>query len=285
MEQKLFIGRWPDKMPINYNPFKEGDPLDAASLNDKFSAAGGAGTGVNNLSSDDIDRYALRQEHLPAIVNGDFTNLVALGPVTTTTYTYANNLNENASPVASYQVMGSQLGTTGAAAPYGPSVVPATDVGWRIPAIPEAAAPFYSSPAEIEFTAQDANSPYSGILVHFSIALVTAYLPRTLIVSEPLRDGAVVSIGIQDSAGNRAIIERSIKWYSQIGHFQGSLDTFTYIKKEEWVALTNNNIVKVFGAIAVGNHGTPALNDTRPLIVREHQLTIIPIRAGTLQEA
>ena len=188
--------------------------------------------------------------------------------------------------------MGSQLGTTGAAAPYGPSAGPATDVGWRIPAIPEAAAPFYSSPAEIEFTAQDANSPYRGILVHFSIALVTAYPttpgpppPPTYLGTAPLRDGAVVSIGIQDSAGNRAIIERSIKWYSQLGHFEGSLDSFAYIKNEEWVALTNNNIVKVFGAIAVGNHGIAPLNDTRPLIVREHQLTIIPIRAGTLQEA
>ena len=84
-------------MPINYDPLQEGDKLDAASLNDRFAETGGAGQGVNNLSQSDLERKALRQEHLPRIVTAsDFPNgLTKLSPSgAAVSNGYINRLND-----------------------------------------------------------------------------------------------------------------------------------------------------------------------------------------------
>ena len=53
-------------MPINYDVLDEGDTLNAASLNDRLTVAGGAGQGVNNLSQSDLERSALERSALTA---------------------------------------------------------------------------------------------------------------------------------------------------------------------------------------------------------------------------
>lgn len=268
--------------PINYNPLKEGDDLNADSLNDRFSETAGAGQGVNNLAQGDLERDALRQEHLPRIITAsDFPNgLVKLAPTgTLVSNPYVNRLNDVAGvdlvvPVPDYQTF--DLG-----APNGPYGPPTTeDRGWRIIADSNLTA----NAAEIEFgpltasTVTDSIGNYKGILVRLGVGYDS--FAQGFGAPSTEYSAVAVAIGWEDNLGNRNVVERSIRWFNSFSVIKGSLETFTFIKPED--IGNTNQINKVFGVIAGAHWGVtdPGFN---PPIIRYYNLDIMPIRAGELE--
>lgn len=290
-------------MPINYNKLDEGDKLDAASLNDRFTSVGGAGQGVNNLGQADLDKRALRQEHLPNVITAaDFPNgLAARGPTTVFGLTeghykvYDNCLNEGVLP-ATYQNF-STAGGNGVppcAAPYGPSNSVAFPLdGWRIPAINSTAtrpvgAPFYEDPAEVLFPAitngpsLTPTNPYKGFLVRFSIGLYGAEASPS---GNTIQDGVVIGIGWVSHTGDRHVIEKSVRWFNNLAKFKGSLDTFTFITRDDIVQAgvpqDDVGIAGVFGVVACGEANS-ASGGFPASYLDFYNLDMLPIRAGDL---
>lgn len=270
-------------MPINYDPLKEGDKLDADSLNDRLTATGGAGQGVNNLGQADLEKKALRQEHLPTILTAsDFPNgLVKLAPISTlNSAPYINTLNilaTGAVPVPGYQTFDTVEIPN---APYGPAAAAAT--GWRIIADNNITA----DAAEIAFnpltalTGSGNIGNYKGLLVRLSVELVdwqdTASGPWGM-----QGIATVLGIGWEDNLG-RHVVERSIRWYNYFNVVKGSLDLFTVIRASD--VGNNNQISKVFGVIASASWGITSPNYDSP-IIRYYNIDIIPIRAGEIPNA
>jgi len=269
-------------MPIDYDPLEEGDALNAASVNSRLTAAGGAGQGVNNLSQADLERRALRQEHLPRIITAsDFPNgLVKLAPITVVNSSpYINTLNTLATgavPVPGYQTF--DLGAPNG--PYGPPAAAAT--GWRIIADSNITA----NAAEITFgplTALTASpgsiGNYRGILIRLGVSLMeidhTTHGPWG---EEGI--AVVVGIGWEDQLGNRSVIERSVRWFNYHSTVKGSLDVFTFIKAED--IGNTNQINKIFGVISSASWGATSVNYDSP-VIRYYNIDIIPIRAGSLE--
>lgn len=268
-------------MPINYNKLNEGDKLDAASLNSRFDALGGAGQGVNNLGQEDLERNALRATHTPSLITAsDFPNgLSKIGPLGAgVVQTYGTTLNP-----ATVGVPAGYLTTFGAVAPnapYGPAV---GDTGWRIPATGNVVA----DAAEITFPAITATTDligdYEGFLVRLGIAL-DGIDPYNVLPLGGIDDDApsiVIGIGWTDNGGNRRVVERSIRWSHIQNRVKGSLDTFTFIKKED--VGTGVGIQSVFGVIAGANKDVtpPILGSAAPQITF-YNLSLIPIRSGEL---
>ena len=267
-------------MPINYDVLEEGDDLNAASVNGRLSTVGGAGQGVNNLSQEDVERRALRQEHLPSIITpSDFPNgLSKRAPITTlASLPYINTLNTLATgavPVPGYQTF--DLGAPNG--PYGPPAAAAT--GWRIVADlndPAEAAEIGFGPLTASTTSESIGN-YRGLLVRLSIGLDAVH-PGT---SGPWgRQGVavVIAIGWEDHLGNRSVIERSVRWYNYGNVIKGSLDVFTFIKVED--IGNNNQISKVFGVIASASWGIANPSYHCP-IIKYYNIDVLPIRAGGL---
>ena len=269
-------------MPINYDPLDEGDALNAASLNGRFTAAGGAGQGVNNLAQADLERKALRQEHLPNIITAsDFPNgLVKLSPLSVTNSNpYINTLNTLATgavPVPGYQTF--DLGATNG--PYGPAAAAAT--GWRIVADSNVIA----DAAEITFgpltatVSTDRIGNYRGILVRMGISLMEISHGGSHGSFGEEGIAVVVGIGWTDQAGNRSVIEKSIRWFNYHSVVKGSLDVFTFIQASD--VGNTNQINKIFGVISSASWGATSANYDSP-IIRYYNIDIIPIRAGSLE--
>ncbi len=273
-------------MPINYNKLDEGDQLNADSLNDRFDSIAGTGPdrGLNNLGQADVERYALRREHLPSLItSADFPNgLSKVGPLSKplATQNYEAFLNRNTIGVpAGYLTI---FGTTGiVVAPYGPTV--GFDDGWRIPATDGVVA----NAAEINFPALISNGSssigdYTGLLVRLGICLDSANSYGNVQSREDV-PSVVVGIGWTDDSGGanpRAVIGRSIRWSNVNNRVKGSLDTFTYITPSDIPA--GVGIQSVFGVIAGANLNETNAQTPKPRITF-YNLDIIPIRAGVLE--
>ena len=272
-------------MPIDYDPLQEGDKLDAASLNDRFNEVGGAGQGVNNLSQSDLERRALRQEHLPRIItSSDFPNgLVKLSPSgAAVSAGYINRLNDWTGatftvPVPDYQT----FDLSAPNGPYGPPTgVHPANRGWRIIADNNIAA----DAAEIEFgplaasTGTGTVGNYTGLLVKLSVES-DSFITGFLVPTNESVPAVVVAIGWEDSLGNRNVIEKSIRWFNSYTAIKASLDTFTFIGADE--IGDGNSINKVFGVIASGVWGVNS-QGYRPPTIRYYNIDMIPIRSGVL---
>lgn len=272
-------------MPINYDPLQEGDKLDAASLNDRFAETGGAGQGVNNLSQSDLERKALRQEHLPRIVTAsDFPNgLTKLSPSgAAVSAGYINRLNDWTGatftvPVPDYQT----FDLSAPNGPYGPPTgVHPANRGWRIIADTNVAA----DAAEIAFgpltasTASNLIGNYTGLLVKLGVeadSFISGFLSPTYAATPAV----VIAIGWEDNLGNRNVVEKSIRWFNSFTAVKASLDTFTFIEAED--IGNGNQISKVFGVIASGIWGDNS-NGYRPHTIRYYNIHVTPIRSGEI---
>jgi len=261
-------------MPINYNKLDEGDKLDAASLNSRFDAIGGAGQGVNSLGQEDLERNALRNAHTPSLItSSDFPNGLSKVGFAGVAETYATTLNPGVVGVpAGY------LTTFGAAAPnapYGPVV---GDTGWRIPATNNVIA----DAAEITFPTITVTptyiGDYEGFLVRLGIALDG--IDPTDDVQNGHSPSVVIGIGWMDGGGTRRVINRSIRWCHIQNRVKGSLDTFTFIKQEDIGA--GVDIQSVFGVIAGANKNIAVATSPAPKITF-YNLSLIPIRSGALE--
>ena len=263
-------------MPINYDRLDEGDKLDAASINDRLSATGGAAQGVNNLGQADIEKRALRQEHLPSVLTtSDFPNgLVKLAPITAlSSAPYINTLNTLATgavPVPGYQTFDTVEIPN---APYGPALAAAT--GWRIIADNNITA----DAGALQISSGNIGN-YKGLLVRLSVELVdwqdTASGPWGM-----QGIATVLGIGWEDNLG-RHVVERSVRWYNYFNVVKGSLDLFTVIRASD--VGNNNQISKVFGVIASASWGVTSVNYDSP-IIRYYNIDVTPVRAGELPNA
>jgi hypothetical protein len=263
-------------MPIDYTKIAEGDRLDAASLNDRFDEIAGQGPdrGVNNLGQEDLERFALRKEHLPPIINtSDFPNgMCKLGPAASTPESYDSELNLGGLPVGYLTI----FGALGANPPYGPP--PALDSGWRIPA----AGGVVADAAELDVglaRSADQLGDYRGILVRLGISLNSCGQPGGASMNNSA-PSVVIGIGWEDDLGARQVIERSIRWFHVCSRIKGSLDTFTFIRAEDVPA--GRTIDKVFGVISAGIKNNLLATDTPIPIIDFYHIDIIPVRYGDM---
>ena len=271
-------------MPIDYTKTAEGDKLDAASLNDRFDEVAGLGPdrGINNLSQEDLERFSLRKEHLPSIINtSDFSNgLCAVGPLFSSTGVYNTALNAGITGTPAAYL--TTFGALGATPPYGPTIP--IDEGWRIPQHGGASA------AELDVGLVRAGQQigdYTGLLVRLGISLESCdkFAPFAYLGDAESLPSVVIGIGWQDDLGARQVIERSIRWFHVGSRIKGSLDTFTFIRPDD--IPVGRSIDKVFGVIAAGMKvealmGFAPLGHSPQPIIDFYQIDIIPIRCGAM---
>lgn len=267
-------------MPINYTKIKEGDTLDAASLNDRFEEIAGIGphAGVNNLGQEDLERFALRRDHVPSIIEtAVFPNgMCKIGPAASTVETYSSSLNAGVVGVPAAWL--TTFGTLGANAPYGPPG--GADTGWRIPATGGTPA----NAAEIEVNLVKSGTligNYKGILVRISISLNSCARPSTTI---PLYNqnvpSVVIGIGWEDQGGVRRVFDRSVRWAHVCSRIKGSLDTFTLIQADD-IPNNGDTVAKVFAVIAGANKAF-ANPDTPSPMIDFYNIEAIPLRFGDM---
>jgi len=267
-------------MPINYTKTQEGDTLNAASLNDKFDEIAGTAPdqGLNNLGQEDLERFALRRDHLPSIIEsaGFPHGMCKVGPATSTVETYSSSLNAGVSGVPAAWL--TTFGTLGANAPYGPPG--GADTGWRIPATGGTPA----NAAEIEVglirTSQTIGN-YRGILVRISISLNSCLGPTVFGVSPITHNSpsVVIGIGWEDQTGTRRVLDRSVRWSQVCNRIKGSLDTFTFILPND--IPDGDTLTKVFAVIAGGSKAEVVGTTSYPKI-DFYNIEAIPLRFGDM---
>ena len=268
-------------MPVDTTFPKEGDALESADLNAKFTDIESA---VNAVAADDISRGAFRRDHLPNSVDSVWKTaptrggLTATGPDNPDPEVYQNGLIvQYRSPVGppqedEYRAVWQQFSTaatTGlggggapAPAPYGPGVGP----GWRIPAYD----------GDISFAAERrlaagwdpdgaANYGVDALLCNFGLNLVDN--PSATIYNESMqgsdffrnRDrvgtGTIwLAIGFEDDSGNRYIVERSIRAFPVEATIRGDVSIFTALRGND--VPQGRSVVAVFGAVLTQTPGT-----------------------------
>lgn len=254
-------------MGINYDPKKEEDSFNAASVNDAFDAFAGSGKGLNALEKEDFEIGSFRAEHLPSLIDSTaFPTLSTNGNIAaySTSNTYQNDFG--ASGPFNYQT----FSTAAPSAPYGPSTASTRD-GWRIVAHNSVSA----DAAEISFTATDLTD-IKGILVRASVAIG---VPAGGSLPSSQRDTVYVAIGFEDSLGNRYCVERSMRPYSIGGVFHGAADTHTFLTAQDLTDLSAANVTSVFLLIA-GHEltGSAVANVT----TEGYNIDILPVFGGDL---
>jgi len=283
-------------MPIDYDPLDEGNALTANSLNTRINSAG---SGVNDIAPEDIEREAFRREHLPQIIEPTTPGttfedgLSKIGPTISestlplgTVQVYNSRINSGVVS-ANYQVFGAQAPN----APYGPPG--AIDLGWRILAFNNVAA----EAAEISLGAGGAGitlSPtagYRGLLVKVSASLLGFTTARDIDDGagnishlEDWKQCTLIGIGYED-AGGRHVIERSVRWYSVTASSGGSIETFTFIN---WEEISQQPVLKVFGVVSTGfmTSAGPGVPPTSTASwdpqIGPYNIDVLPVRSGEL---
>lgn len=265
-------------MPVNTTFPKEGDALESADLNSKFTDIE---TAVNNVAAEDIDRGAFRRDHLPDSVDSVWTSapvrggLTATGPDNPDPEIYANGLivqyEASGGPpvVDQYRAIWQQFSsapTTGAGpapAPYGPGGGP----GWRIPAHNG----YLQFAAERRLAAgwdPDGAENYGvdALLCNFGLNLVDVVEPvsynpggaldldGSTIFGEIAGKGTIwLAIGFEDDSGNRYIVERSIRAFPVEATIRGDVSIFTALRGND--VPQGRSVVAVFGAVLTQTPG------------------------------
>lgn len=266
-------------MPVNTTFPKEGDALESADFNSKFTDIE---TAVNNVAAEDIDRGAFRRDHLPDSVSNIWTSapvrggLTATGPDNPDPEIYANGLvvqyEASGGPpvVDQYRAVWQQFssvattGAGGAPAPYGPGIGP----GWRIPAHDG----IIQSAAERRFGSNwdpngASNYGVDALLCNFGLNVVDVVEPANYnqgggldlgggftSTGELAGKGTIwLAIGFEDDSQNRYIIERSIRAFPVEATIRGDVSIFTAIRGED--VPQGRTVAAVFGAVLAQTPG------------------------------
>lgn len=268
-------------MPINYDLLDEGDTLNAASLNSRITSLQ---TGVNDLTREDLGERALRSEHLSSIVRtSDMTpGPSKIGPTpNTASGVFKNYLGSAPSrtviqigPAAvaaqGYAVISSRTPT--GIAPPGP--FPGVSTDCNISFSPSVTVVSPTTPA----TGFSDTTYCTGLLVRLNVAIVS----KTLILDEEDEQ-------IPDS------VVMGIVWEAD-----GALGTYNFLEQSEagarkaatLTSMVDYSDLSTAALITVDDTGGSAiarisgvisnLNYTGDLIIREWNMSIIPIFGGTL---
>lgn len=247
-------------MSVNTTLPLEGDAFDATDLNGQFTSVE---TAVNAIEVGDIQREALRRDHLPSTVDARFTGSTTRGQLQAVSdpspsddvYNSALTINYTASP-DNWQPSWSQFGSnasTGigsAAAPYGPYT--GTEVGWRIPA----------TRGDINWAAECRLDPAWGpgsaingagvdlLLCKFGVNVrgSTEQLDEQDATIVEAHEGTLwLAVGWEDNLGTRYIVERSIRAFPVEAVVRGNASIFGTVRGEDIPA--GRTLVAVFGAI------------------------------------
>ena len=100
-----------------------------------------------------------------------------------------------------------------------------------------------------------------------------------------------LAIGWEDSAGNRHIVERSVRFYSVAACRQGNASTFTFLTQDDLTTLGDLHCSKIFLAIATvrpghspaeGTAGRGTYTATDRIKIKYYNLSVTPLHAGNL---
>lgn len=221
-------------MPVTYTPPKEGDDLSVANMSSPFTALR---TGVNALEEEDVERGALRDVHLPNLINTSrFTDgLCAVDESSGGFQEYANGLAMSGGSTFPVNLQGFSSTASdpgGLTAPYGPlteatiSPLRYDEEGWRI--VCNSGSITYAIEVPCVAMELDGDDTYTGCLVRASCnfrrssdspggANVAAY-------------GISIGIGWEDTGGNKYVIERSVRHFSSTAVNRGDISTFAYVE-------------------------------------------------------
>lgn len=268
-------------MPIDYDLLDEGDALNAASLNSRVSSLQ---TGVNDLAKEDLGTRALRSEHLPSITR--ITDMTPgpskIGPTPNiVSGTFTNYLG---SPPSRNVI---QIGPAAVAAQGYAVISSRTPVG-------------IVTPGPFPGAATDCNITFSP-----SVTVVSSTTPATGFTDTTYCTGLLVRLNVavvsktltldpQDNQVPDSVVV-GIVWEAD-----GALGTYNFLEQSEAGARkfsTNTSMVdysdlSTSALITADDTGGAAiarisgvisnLNYTGDLIIREWNMSIIPIFGGTL---
>lgn len=273
-------------MAFEYTPLVEGVALDAASINTRVTSVV---DGLNAVKAEDIERYALRAEHLPSTVNTSAfpQGMTALGG--TTDYSY----NGLFIPVAGGNPVWTGLSTQGGDE-YGPPGGPpgAGEVyGWRIPKSGARVAEILLN----NFVFGSVST--TGILVRFSIEFTTwdfhtSDPEHTYGWSDEAAATVWAAIGLA-AGGEATVILPSIRGFTVESHWRGSLDVMACITGDAVSDLTQGVVGegvalgRVYGLVGYRDHSAPA-SVTAPTAseaphFRRFNLDALPVRMAALE--
>lgn len=302
---------------FNNPPVTEGDALTAASINAK--AGTDLETPVNDLEEASVERYALDAQHLP---DAGFASVFTSGYqafATNTTHTSEKMVYDNGLPLTSantaypytYQTFDGVVDAPGggAIAYYGatdsaptPPNYTATPQhifeGWRIPSLNQG----LTNKAEVSLAAATNfdTEGIKGVLCRGAVEPIYAGDPKSGTGTPPSfiypsQASVAVAIGWEDSLGNRHIVERSVRFYSVNACKYGNAGTSTFLKQSDLDGRGNGTCNEIFLAVACVRPGdinsaktgspyrtTSAQTYYDHLMIRYYDLSVAPIRAGTL---
>lgn len=279
---------------FNNPPVNEGDALTAASINAK--AGTDLETPVNDLEESSIERHALDAPHLPSFSMSDiFSNGYEAGDGITaiTAESYGNTLPLSVGPAYpyTYQTFDATAGSAVAIGYYGPVATSITN-GWRIPAYQNNT----SVAAEVTLASATnfTTAEIKGVICEGSIE---PYLANDAAADgstrATIRPGLVclaMAIGWEDGAGNRHVVERSVRFYSVRAVQQGNCSTATFLTPTD-LADGDNTCAKIFMVVASVRPGATTTNlrdytgsatASDDLEIQHYNISVLPLKAGDL---
>lgn len=269
---------------------EEGDSLSASSINDRFTELAAC---FNDLADSDLNLWCFHHQHLPSRATGrgffDVYSAVSDPAAPTAGELYENTLPDGVGiggVEASLELFHPQV--------YGPYTAPGfggphtADEGWLIPS--RTAGSAANNAMQVTMTSRTDFSSLQGVRVTGWVELRES---RELPDSDPdsgassaNRGEAViyVGIGLEDSAGTRHVLNRTVRRFSSQAYLYGPLTVKDMVRNADInLGTLNGNIDKIFVAVMSGiwdaaknQHGACS-----PYI-RNYALVVEPLQGGVL---
>lgn len=285
---------------FNNPPYSEGDALSPTNLN--TGAGSLLATPVNDLDESSIERHALSAQHVPELSMPDdiFTNGYESTAVTAASAgeVYSNSLPMSAANTAypyTYQTFDTLVSGTSVAyygGTGGVSPNPHGFLGWRIPSQANSTSVGVAQ-VDLAVATNFTTARIKGVICRGSVEPVYGNLALIIAGAIPYLGctSLAIAIGWEDGAGNRHVVERSVRLYSVEACRQGNAATFTFLRQTD-LDVGDGTCVKIFmviatarpGAIAVEGaaRGAGAANDDDDVYIKYYNLSVTPLQAGDL---
>lgn len=270
-------------MPIDYEPFVEGDAINHATMNTVFTDLA---AGVNALEGEDVQRNGLNHEHLPSLAENGATEIFRNGysaeapsvGAAAAGDTYSNSLPYTGGPTLPYTYQTFSVAAPNA--PHGPTAANDPEGGWRIVAeanvVADAASIDLGAPTAYDLDDENLR----GILVRGGIEMINGEAAG--IIGLYITKSAVVAIGFTDGLNARHVIERSVRFNNTVGSWKGDLVTSTVIRQADLDALGDGQIQEVFMVVARASRSNVLTGQTTDIVIRNYNITAIPLHAAEL---
>lgn len=263
----------------------EGDALLSTTMNALFT---GLQNDIAALDETSVERFALRGVHMPPMLEPTTRfapeEYEAMSPVAAhdTHKTYTNSLPvlNGGTSAETFNLQAFSAAAGPLVAPYGTTAAPNAGGGWRIlahSAVADAAEISLSAAASLD------TMRFKGILARLRVEIWDGNIAT--IATSAQTQAVQIGIGIEDGAGTRYVIERSVRSVPIASIVKGAVSTFTVIQQADLQILgLDGTLSKIFGVIAGGVMGQylGATTITNPE-VRMYNLSVVPLHAGDLE--